>query len=155
MKSDYNKRCFDSFTSSVSIFFPSSSSPESTSSLLSRSWLPELLKHKKDKTLILLSFNVQVALVICGLFICEFVYIRLKNGPFSGTYSLAYSHHWSFDMRIHYMRAYFWSPYLSHITRSTCTEFVKWQGFGPVFFNLLCLTAPLVFFNYLAVPLSV
>jgi len=24
-------------------------------------------------------------------------------------------------MQIHYMRVYFWSPYLSHITRSNCT----------------------------------
>jgi hypothetical protein len=27
---------------------------------------------------------------------------------------------WSFHMLIHYMWAYFWSPYLTHITRSTC-----------------------------------
>ncbi len=31
-----------------------------------------------------------------------------------------------FYMRIHYMRAYFWSPYLSHITRSTCIFLYNW-----------------------------
>jgi hypothetical protein len=64
---------------------------------------------------------VQAALIICGLFICNFMYMRLKNGLFSGTYPLIYSNSWSFYMQIHYMRAYFWSPYLSNITRSTCT----------------------------------
>jgi len=39
---------------------------------------------------------------------------------FSGTYPLIISHPWSFYMRIHCMRVYFWSPYLSHITRSNC-----------------------------------
>jgi len=74
-------------------------------------------------------FKVQVALVICGLFICEFAYMRLKNGLFSGTYPLIYSDRWSFYMQIHYMRAYFWSPYLSHITRSTCMwiHHKRWQ----------------------------
>jgi hypothetical protein len=64
---------------------------------------------------------VQATLVICGIFICEFAYMRLKNDLFSGTYALIYSDCWSFYMQIHYMRAYFWSPYLSHIKRSTCT----------------------------------
>jgi len=45
----------------------------------------------------------------------------IKKGLFSGTYPLIYSDHMSFYIRIHYMRAYFWSPYLSNITRSTCT----------------------------------
>jgi len=67
------------------------------------------------------TFRLQVALVICGLFICDFPYMRSRNGLFSGTYPLINSHPWSFYMRIHYMRAYFWSPYLSHITRATCT----------------------------------
>jgi len=66
--------------------------------------------------------QVQVALVICSLFICDFTYRRSGNGLFSGTYPLIYSHPWSFYMRIHYMWVYFWSPYLSHITRSTCTS---------------------------------
>ncbi len=65
--------------------------------------------------------QIQLALIICRLFICEFVYMQLKNGLISGTYPLIYSDRWSLCMRIHYMRAYFWSPYLSHITRSTCT----------------------------------
>jgi len=69
------------------------------------------------------SQNVQVqeALVICGLFICDFAYMRSRNDLFSGTYPLIISHTWSFYMRIHYMWVYFWSPYLSHITRSNCT----------------------------------
>jgi len=55
-------------------------------------------------------------------FYCDFAYMRLKNLLFSGTYPLIYSDHWSFYMRIHYMRAYFWSPYLSHIIQSNlCT----------------------------------
>jgi len=56
---------------------------------------------------------IQAALVICGLFICDFAYLRSRNGLFSGTYHLIYSNPWSFYMRIRYMRAYFWSPYLS------------------------------------------
>jgi len=43
----------------------------------------------------------------------------IEKWPFSGAYPLIYSDCRSFYMRIHYMRAYFWSPYLSHITRST------------------------------------
>jgi len=61
-----------------------------------------------------------VALVICGLFICDFAYMRSRNDLFSGTYPLSISHPWSFYMRNHYMRVYFWSSYLSHITRSNC-----------------------------------
>jgi len=44
----------------------------------------------------------------------------IEKWPFSGTHPLVYSDCWSFYMRIHYMQAYFWSPYLLHITRSTC-----------------------------------
>jgi len=43
----------------------------------------------------------------------------IEKWPFSVTYPLINSDAWSFYMRFHYMRAYFWSPYLSHITRST------------------------------------
>jgi hypothetical protein len=64
---------------------------------------------------------IQAALVICGLFICDFAYMRLKNGLFPRTYPPIYGIPRSFYMQIHYMRAYFWSPYLSHITRSACT----------------------------------
>jgi len=64
--------------------------------------------------------QIQAALVICGLFICDFVYVRSRNDLFSGTYPLIISHPWSFYMRIHYTRVYFWSPYPSHITRSNC-----------------------------------
>ena len=70
---------------------------------------------------------IQAALTICGLFIYKFEYLRLKNGLFSGTYPLIYSDWWSFYMQIHYIRAYFWSPYLWHITRFTCalTQFFR------------------------------
>jgi len=65
---------------------------------------------------------IQAALIICGLFICDFAYMRLENGIFSGTYPLIYSNPWSFYIQIHYMRAYLWSTYLSYLTRSTCTS---------------------------------
>jgi hypothetical protein len=45
----------------------------------------------------------------------------IEKWPFFLNLSSNYSDCWSFYMWIHYMRAYFWSPYLSHITRSTCT----------------------------------
>jgi len=48
----------------------------------------------------------------------------IEKWPFSGIYPLIYSDCRSFYMQIHYMLAYFWSPYLSHITRSTCTQFL-------------------------------
>jgi hypothetical protein len=54
-----------------------------------------------------LPFTIQAALVICGLFICNFEYMRSRNGLFSGTYPLIYSHPWSFYIRICYMQAYF------------------------------------------------
>ncbi len=50
-------------------------------------------------------------------------YLQFRLWPFSGTYPLIYSNPWSFYMLIHYMQAYSWSPYLSHITRSTCICF--------------------------------
>jgi len=60
--------------------------------------------------------------IICNLNLyCSSVQSFKYRRLFSGTYPLIYSHPWSFYMQIHYMRAYFWSPYLSHITRSTCT----------------------------------
>ncbi len=45
------------------------------------------------------------------------VYAIQKWPLFWNLSSLIYSNPWSFYMRIRYMRAYFWSPYLS---RSTC-----------------------------------
>jgi hypothetical protein len=51
------------------------------------------------------------------------VYMRLRNGRFPGTYPQICSYSWSFYMQICYMRAYFWSPYLSHKTRSACNDF--------------------------------
>jgi hypothetical protein len=62
-----------------------------------------------------------LVLVICGLFICEFVYMRLGMIFFYRTYPLIYSHPWSFYIQICYMRVIFYGPYLSQITRSTCT----------------------------------
>jgi len=51
------------------------------------------------------------------------IYLRFRlyailKWPFSGTYPEINSHPWSFYMRIRYMRVYFWSPYVSNITRS-------------------------------------
>ncbi len=81
-------------------------------------------------------FYVQAALVICGLFICNFAYMRSRNGLFSGTYPLIYSNPWYFYIQIRYMRVYFWSPYLSHITRSNCivNECSLW-----ILFNNCCV----------------
>ena len=52
-------------------------------------------------------------------FTSKFVYMRLKNLPFSVTYRLIYSNPWSFYMRIRYVGSYYWSTYLSLITRET------------------------------------
>jgi hypothetical protein len=76
--------------------------------------------------------NVQANLVICGLFICEFTYMRLRMIFIYRTYPLIYSHAWSFYMQICYMRVIFYGPYLSHITRSACDE-----TFNEVYINHL------------------
>jgi len=68
--------------------------------------------------------QIQANLILCGLFICKFAYMRLKNCLFSGTYPLIDSDCRSLYMQIHYIRAYFGSPYLSHIMRSTCTYLI-------------------------------
>ena len=87
-----------------------------------------------DKVQLSYKINRQVlylllaALVTCNLFICDFGYMRLRNGlNFSGTYPLIYSYLWSFYMRIHYMQGYFSSPYLLHITRTTCTYKIRFS----------------------------
>jgi len=54
-------------------------------------------------------------------FYLQFCIYAIEKWPFSGTYPLIYGNPRSFYMQIQYMRAYFWSPYLSHIMRSTCT----------------------------------
>jgi len=54
-------------------------------------------------------------------FYLRFRVYAIRKWPFSETYPLIYSHPWSIYMRIHYMQTYFWSPYLSHITRSNCS----------------------------------
>ncbi len=57
------------------------------------------------------------------VFYLRFRVYAIQKWPFSGTYPLINSHPWSFYMRICYMGVYFWSPFLSHITRSTCILF--------------------------------
>jgi len=54
-------------------------------------------------------------------FYLQFHVYAIEKWPFSGTYPLIHGNPRSIFMRIHYMPAYFWSPYLSHIMRSTCT----------------------------------
>ncbi len=76
-------------------------------------------------------------------------YLRLKNGRYHGTYPQIYGFPWSFYIRVRYMRAYFWSPFLSPITRSTCTEqliILSREHFCSVFPNLFWLGA-LLFSN--------
>jgi len=80
---------------------------------------------KYQKISITVPILVQVALVICGLFICDFAYMWLQLWHFRGTYPPIYQCYWSHYMRIHYMRANFLGPYLSHITRAACTYFWK------------------------------
>jgi len=55
-------------------------------------------------------------------FYLQFQVYSIEKWPSSGTYPLIYGNPRSFNMQIHHMRAYFLSPYLSHITRSTCTS---------------------------------
>jgi len=74
------------------------------------------------KNSFVITFKVYIT-VQAALVICDFAYMRYRNDLFSGTYPLIISHPWSFYIRIHYMRVYFWSPYLSHITRSNCILF--------------------------------
>jgi hypothetical protein len=50
---------------------------------------------------LLSNYKVQEDLVICGLFICEFAYMRLRMVLNYRTYPLIYSHPWSFYTRIH------------------------------------------------------
>ncbi len=61
-------------------------------------------------------FCVSVDLVICGLFICEFMYLGLQIDHFSGMYPPIYSHSWYFYMQIRYMQAKFSCHHLLHIT---------------------------------------
>jgi len=67
--------------------------------------------------------EIQVALVICRLFICDFAYMWLKLWHFRGMYPPIYQWYWSHYMRIHYIPANFLGPYISHITRAACTIF--------------------------------
>jgi len=58
--------------------------------------------------------------------------------PFYGAYPLIYGNPWSFYIQIHYMQAYFWSPYLSHITRSTCTiKYYQILSYSIIFYHIL------------------
>ena len=65
---------------------------------------------------------IQAALVICGLFICDFAYMRFKFWHFRRTYPLIIQCYWSRYMRIYYMRTNFLGPYLSHIKRANSTS---------------------------------
>ncbi len=71
--------------------------------------------------------TVQEALIICDLLICVFADVQLRNGHFPVTYLQIYSNPWSFYMQIHYMRAYFLSPYLSHIVRYLNKHFITYR----------------------------
>ncbi len=55
----------------------------------------------------LLYIEVQVTLIICGLFICDSTYMRLKKWLFSRTYPLIFGNPRSFYLQIHHIRAYF------------------------------------------------
>jgi len=59
--------------------------------------------------------GVQLALVICRLFICDFAYMRLRSDYFSKTYPLLYSHPWSFlYTNSLYASIFFWSLSLAY-----------------------------------------
>jgi len=64
----------------------------------------------------------------------QFCIYKNEKLAFSGTYPLIYGDLRSFYMQIHYMRAYFWSPYLWHITR--CTRIVVLEIFSTM--NFCC-----------------
>ncbi len=74
--------------------------------------------------------------LVIEIFICKFTYMRLKNVLFSGNYPLICN-----ECRPFYMRAHFCSPYLSHITRSTCIVYnfnVEWNlNIFSNFFNVI------------------
>ena len=53
-------------------------------------------------------------------FYLRFHVYATQNWPFFWNPPLIYTHPWSFYMLFRYMLAYFFSPYLSHITRDTC-----------------------------------
>ncbi len=73
-------------------------------------------------------------------FYLQFHIYTIQKWPFSGTYPLIFSHPWSFYMWICNMRAYFWSPYLLYITRSTCTLLILSEKplklYGAIFVEL-------------------
>jgi len=62
--------------------------------------------------------NIQAALIIyVRSFYLQFCIYGSEKWPFSGTYPLIYNNPWCFYMQFCYMRPYFWSTYLSHITK--------------------------------------
>jgi len=73
-------------------------------------------RFKKTIYNFLLMINVQAALVIFDLIICDFSYMQLRNCLFSGTYPLIYSNLWVFSMRCEFIicEAIFRIP-ISHI----------------------------------------
>jgi len=74
--------------------------PEKLEQLLFQWDFPNTRKHCRQTKNNSSFLKIHAALVICGLFICEFAYMQLKNGLFSGTYPLIYSDCWSFYMRL-------------------------------------------------------
>ena len=80
-------------------------------------FLHPIMIHCREK---IRKIQVQAALVICCIFICDFASMQLKNGLFHGTYPLIYGIPMSFYVQIHYIRADFWSHHLSHIMKSAC-----------------------------------
>jgi len=84
----------------------------------------------------------------CYLRICVY---SIEKWPFSGTYPLIYSDRRSFYMQIHYMWAYFWSPYLSHKMRSTCTlNRAKLSRFKSKVINIILCIDRRAYFKTLA-----
>ncbi len=59
----------------------------------------KILDSLLRKDLYYACFQLQADLVICGLFIGDFVCVRLKIGLFKGTYSLNYRCYWSLNVR--------------------------------------------------------
>ena len=68
------------------------------------------------------SLIIQAALVIYGLFIRYFAYMRMTFYYFRGMNYPIYQSYWFRYMRICYMRTNFLGHYQSHITRETCID---------------------------------
>jgi len=69
-------------------------------------------------------------------FYLQFRIYSILKWLFSGTYPVIYGYPRSFYMRIHYIGVYIWSPYLSHIMRSTCIVRHKFFFFLTIKFQV-------------------